>query len=59
MFFRLTVANLQILNCFSGSTNDLGMNPDGSAADPAAFQRQIRSDSNTMAQLFQVDWCYF
>ncbi|PON47238.1 Ubiquitin [Parasponia andersonii] len=38
-----------------GSTNDLGMNPDGSAANPAAFQRQIRSDSNMMAQLSQND----
>lgn len=34
------------------------MNPDGSAANPAAFQRQIRSDSNTMAQLFQVELCF-
>jgi len=39
----------------SASTNDLGFNPDGSAVNPAAFQRQIRQDSNTMAQLFQAD----
>lgn len=39
----------------SGSTNDLGLNPDGSAVKPDAFQRQIRSDSNLLAQLFQND----
>ncbi|GMN59907.1 hypothetical protein TIFTF001_028992 [Ficus carica] len=39
----------------SGSTNDLGLNPDGSAVNPEAFQRQIRSDSNLLAQLFQND----
>lgn len=37
------------------STNDLSLNPDGSAANPAAFQQQIQRDSNTMAQLFQSD----
>ncbi|KAK2982291.1 hypothetical protein RJ640_004936 [Escallonia rubra] len=39
----------------SGSTNDLSLNPDGSAVNPAAFQQQLRGDSNTMAQLFQAD----
>ncbi|KAL6567676.1 DNA damage-inducible protein 1 [Orobanche gracilis] len=33
----------------------VGFNPDGSAVNPAAFQQQIRSDSNLMAQLFQSD----
>ncbi|GAV90395.1 ubiquitin domain-containing protein/UBA domain-containing protein/Asp_protease domain-containing protein [Cephalotus follicularis] len=37
------------------STNDLGLNPDGSAVNPGAFQQQIRRDSNLMAQLFQSD----
>ncbi|KMT12651.1 hypothetical protein BVRB_4g091100 [Beta vulgaris subsp. vulgaris] len=37
------------------SSNDLGLNPDGSAVNPAAFQQQIRRDSNMMAQLFQSD----
>ncbi|PSR85427.1 DNA damage-inducible protein [Actinidia chinensis var. chinensis] len=39
----------------SVSSNDLSLNSDGSAVNPAAFQQQIRSDSNTMAQLFQAD----
>ncbi|XP_024018726.1 DNA damage-inducible protein 1 isoform X2 [Morus notabilis] len=39
----------------SGSTNDLGLNPDGSAVNPEAFQRQIRNDSNLLAQLLQND----
>ncbi|GFS31708.1 ubiquitin family protein [Actinidia rufa] len=39
----------------SVSTNDLSLNSDGSAVNPAAFQQQIRSDSNMMAQLFQAD----
>ncbi|KAF7140442.1 hypothetical protein RHSIM_Rhsim06G0233900 [Rhododendron simsii] len=39
----------------SVATNDLGFNPDGSAVNPAAFQRQIRQDSNMMARLFQAD----
>ncbi|KAL6547041.1 DNA damage-inducible protein 1 [Orobanche minor] len=33
----------------------VGFNPDGSAVNPAAFQQQIRSDSNLMTQLFQSD----
>ncbi|XP_058219053.1 protein DNA-DAMAGE INDUCIBLE 1 [Rhododendron vialii] len=39
----------------SAATNELGFNPDGSAVNPAAFQRQIRQDSNMMARLFQAD----
>ncbi|GMP64896.1 hypothetical protein CsSME_00025943 [Camellia sinensis var. sinensis] len=38
----------------SASTADLSFNSDGSAVNPAAFQQQIRRDSNTMAQLFQL-----
>ncbi|KAL2945029.1 Protein DDI1-like protein 2 [Bienertia sinuspersici] len=37
------------------SNNDLGLNPDGSARNPAAFQQQLLRDSNLMAQLFQSD----
>ncbi|KAL3643288.1 DNA damage-inducible protein 1 [Castilleja foliolosa] len=33
----------------------VGFNPDGSAVNPSAFQQQLRSDSNMMAQLFQSD----
>ncbi|KAL6999062.1 DNA damage-inducible protein 1 [Sarracenia purpurea var. burkii] len=43
------------LSSSSTSTNDLSFNSDGSAANPAAFQQQIRRDSNLMAQLFQSD----
>ncbi|GFP92126.1 hypothetical protein PHJA_001356700 [Phtheirospermum japonicum] len=32
----------------------VGFNPDGSAVNPSAFQQQLRSDSNLMAQPFQV-----
>ncbi|XP_074303440.1 protein DNA-DAMAGE INDUCIBLE 1 [Silene latifolia] len=40
----------------SSSQNDaLRVNPDGSAVNPAAFQQQIRSDSNFMTQIFQND----
>ncbi|XP_062079069.1 protein DNA-DAMAGE INDUCIBLE 1 [Humulus lupulus] len=49
---------MMVPNAASGGTassNGLGMNPDGSAANPEAFQRHIRSDSNMMAQLFQSD----
>ncbi|GAA0147960.1 hypothetical protein Leryth_013782 [Lithospermum erythrorhizon] len=38
-----------------GSQSELGLNPDGSAANPSAFQQHVRNDSNTMAQLFQRD----
>ncbi|XP_024160330.1 protein DNA-DAMAGE INDUCIBLE 1 isoform X2 [Rosa chinensis] len=37
------------------SSNALSFNPDGSAANPLAFQQQIRNDSNVIAQLFQSD----
>ncbi|KAK9152340.1 hypothetical protein Syun_010649 [Stephania yunnanensis] len=39
----------------SASSNDLRLNPDGSAVNPGAFQQQIRGDSNLMAQLLQSD----
>lgn len=38
-----------------GSSNEVSLNPDGSAANPAAFQQQVRNNSNLMAQLFQSD----
>lgn len=47
------------LNYFSGSTNDLSFNTDGSAMNPAAFQQHFRRDSNLMGQLFQVNWLFF
>ncbi|KAK8490545.1 hypothetical protein V6N11_055772 [Hibiscus sabdariffa] len=37
------------------SDNELSFNPDGSAVNPAAFQQQIRRDSNLIGQLFQTD----
>ncbi|KAK1316495.1 hypothetical protein QJS10_CPA05g02105 [Acorus calamus] len=37
------------------TANDLSLNPDGSAVNPAAFQQQLRRDSQTMAQLLQND----
>ncbi|PPD87682.1 hypothetical protein GOBAR_DD15379 [Gossypium barbadense] len=54
------VASRQVvfLSCFltgSASRNDLNLNPDGSAVNPAAFQQQIRQDSNLIGQLFQTD----
>lgn len=39
----------------STSTNALGVNPDGSAVNPTAFQQHLRNDSNLIAQLFQND----
>ncbi|CAH9064014.1 unnamed protein product [Cuscuta epithymum] len=39
----------------SASTNALGINPDGSAVNPSAFQQHLRNDSNLVAQLFQND----
>ncbi|KAK9733194.1 hypothetical protein RND81_04G050400 [Saponaria officinalis] len=39
----------------SSRNDDLRVNPDGSAVNPAAFQQQLRSDSNFMAQIFQND----
>lgn len=47
------------LNYFSGSTNDLSLNTDGSAVNPGAFQQHIRRDSNLMGQLFQVSYVLF
>ncbi|XP_020588763.1 DNA damage-inducible protein 1 isoform X2 [Phalaenopsis equestris] len=43
------------LNYHRPSANELRINPDGSAADPASFQRQIRRDSQLMGQLLQSD----
>nr|XP_043621140.1 protein DNA-DAMAGE INDUCIBLE 1 [Erigeron canadensis] len=37
------------------SSNEVRLNPDGSAVDPAAFQQQVRNNSDLMAQLFQSD----
>ncbi|KAM7269410.1 hypothetical protein ACFE04_024907 [Oxalis oulophora] len=37
------------------SSNNLGLNPDGSAVNPAAFQQQVQRDANMMTQLFQAD----
>ncbi|XP_061983234.1 protein DNA-DAMAGE INDUCIBLE 1-like [Populus nigra] len=39
----------------SAPSNNLGLNPDGSAVNPGAFQQQLRNDSNAMAQLLQAD----
>ncbi|KAJ6422962.1 hypothetical protein OIU84_023983 [Salix udensis] len=39
----------------SAPSNNFGLNPDGSAVNPGAFQQHLRNDSNTMAQLFQAD----
>lgn len=38
-----------------GSSNEVSLNSDGSAVDAAAFQQQVRNNSNLMAQLFQSD----
>ncbi|KAF3602759.1 hypothetical protein F2Q69_00038551 [Brassica cretica] len=46
---------MMVSNASSGYGSDLGMNPDGSASNPAAFQQHIRGDSNIMGQLFQTD----
>ncbi|CAL0335044.1 unnamed protein product [Lupinus luteus] len=39
----------------SGSTDDLRVNADGSAANPGAFQQRIRHDSDLMGRLYQND----
>ncbi|CAN6819163.1 unnamed protein product [Brassica oleracea] len=49
---------MMVSNASSGSNaarSDLGLNPDGSALNPAAFQQHIRGDANLMGQLFQTD----
>ncbi|CAE5967098.1 unnamed protein product [Arabidopsis arenosa] len=51
----MMVSNASSGNAASAAGNDLGMNPDGSALNPAAFQQHIRGDSNLMGQLFQND----
>lgn len=38
-----------------GNSNEVSLNPDGSAVDAAAFQQQVRNNSDLMAQLFQSD----
>jgi hypothetical protein len=57
--FNENINNLMIsgmnLNYFSGATNDLSFNTDGSAINPGAFQQHFRRDSNLMGQLFQVN----
>ncbi|GJX24548.1 DNA damage-inducible protein 1 [Tanacetum coccineum] len=37
------------------ASSQVALNPDGSAANPAAFQQQIRNNADVMAQLFQSD----
>ncbi|XP_010534822.1 PREDICTED: DNA damage-inducible protein 1-like isoform X5 [Tarenaya hassleriana] len=39
----------------SAAGNDLRLNPDGSAVNPAAFQQHLQRDSGLMAQLLQTD----
>ncbi|KAI4307808.1 hypothetical protein L6164_030950 [Bauhinia variegata] len=39
----------------AASGNDMGLNPDGSAINPGAFQQHIRNDANLMGRLFQID----
>jgi len=51
----MMVSNASSGSATSAAGNDLGMNPDGSALNPAAFQQHIRGDSNLMGQLFQND----
>ncbi|KAJ9568054.1 hypothetical protein OSB04_004020 [Centaurea solstitialis] len=48
---------MMVSNSSSSSTvssNEV-LNPDGSAVNPAAFQQQVRNNSELMAQLFQVE----
>ncbi|KAG7577063.1 Ubiquitin-like domain superfamily [Arabidopsis thaliana x Arabidopsis arenosa] len=51
----MMVSNASSGSATSAAGSDLGMNPDGSALNPAAFQQHIRGDSNLMGQLFQND----
>ncbi|GLT73823.1 hypothetical protein SLA2020_456560 [Shorea laevis] len=37
------------------ASNDLALNPDGSAVNPGALQQHLRRDSNLLGQLFQAD----
>lgn len=37
------------------ASNNLSMNPDGSAINPGALQQHLRQDSNLLGQLFQTD----
>jgi len=56
MYHYLNILIVLNLNYFSGSTNDLSLNTDGSAVNPSAFQQHIRRDSNLTGQLFQVSY---
>jgi hypothetical protein len=56
---KLSCKTIKIANLFQCPLQNLGLNPDGSAVNPGAFQQQLRNDSNTMAQLFQVRWMVF
>ncbi|XP_010523593.1 PREDICTED: DNA damage-inducible protein 1-like isoform X3 [Tarenaya hassleriana] len=47
---------MMISSASSGAAgNDLRLNPDGSAVNPAAFQQHLQRDSGLMAQLLQTD----
>ncbi|KAK1406924.1 hypothetical protein QVD17_38533 [Tagetes erecta] len=46
---------MMVSNTSSMSSSNEVLNPDGSAVNPAAFQQQIRNNSDLMAQLFQND----
>ncbi|KAI3673904.1 hypothetical protein L6452_40034 [Arctium lappa] len=46
---------MMVSNSSSTVSSNEVLNPDGSAVNPAAFQQQIRNNSDLMAQLFQSD----
>ncbi|XP_031481625.1 protein DNA-DAMAGE INDUCIBLE 1 [Nymphaea colorata] len=46
---------MMVSNANSASANDLSFNPDGSAANPRAFQQHVRRDARVMEQLLQSD----
>ncbi|GKE10757.1 hypothetical protein Tco_1414308, partial [Tanacetum coccineum] len=37
------------------ASSQVALNPDGSTANPAAFQQQIRNNADVMTHLFQSD----
>uniref|UniRef100_A0A7N2KWX0 dolichyl-P-Man:Man5GlcNAc2-PP-dolichol alpha-1,3-mannosyltransferase n=1 Tax=Quercus lobata TaxID=97700 RepID=A0A7N2KWX0_QUELO len=49
-----TIRDSISVKCIRANTPSEFVNHDGSAVNPGAFQQHIRSDSNLMAQLFQV-----
>ncbi|KFK38662.1 hypothetical protein AALP_AA3G143800 [Arabis alpina] len=51
----MMVSNASSGSAASAASSNLGMNPDGSAANPAAFQQQLRGDANLMGQIYQND----